>query len=248
LLQGDESIEAGLKAPLGILAASFADAARTVPKLKREARGIVKEEMVKRYYDIRMFGAVLTAGTNAGQVRGPMQLTFARSIDAIHPRDVLITRVAITKPSDLLRKQTEMGRKAIVPYGLYRLHGFYSSHLARRRKEDGTWEGTVSESDLGDFWEALENMFEFDRSAARGEMIVRGLYVFTHDNEKGNAASHKLFDLISVKSCGDKLARSFDEYRSGISAPQAGRVEGYPGVTLSWVVAEEAVAAAKAGE
>jgi len=243
LLQGDEDVEPGLKRSLGVLAKSLSDAARSVPKLKREARGIVKNDLVKKYFDIRMFGAVLTAGTNAGQVRGPMQLTFAQSIDPIQPRDIPITRVAITKPSDLLRKQTEMGRKAIVPYGLYRLHGFYSPYLGRRRKDDGAWEAVVSESDLGDFWEALRKMFEFDRSAARGEMIVRGLYVFTHEDEKGNAPSHKLFDLISVKPCGEKPPRRFDDYRDGITVPEAGSIEGYPGVTLSRVVSELAATA-----
>lgn len=252
LLAGEGDVKREIGEWVLALAKKLADAVKKSPKLTREARGIIKEDLRKKYFDILMFGAVLTAGTNAGQVRGPMQLTFAHSIDPIQPVDVPITRVAITKPSDQLRKQTEMGRKAIVPYGLYRLHGFYSPMLARRRKADGQWETIVSERDLEEFWEALTKMFEFDRSAARGEMVARGLYVFTHENEKGDAPAHRLFELVKVKPlcAGDseeklRSPRSFQDYVSGVEVPAKGPVEKHAKVTLTHVVHE---AAAQAGE
>ncbi|MGA3028105.1 MAG: CRISPR-associated protein [Bryobacteraceae bacterium] len=204
-------------------------------KLSPEARGIVKLDMRKRYLDIRMFGAVLTAGTNFGQVRGPMQLTFATSVDPIQPLDVSITRVAITKPSDQARKSTEMGRKAIVPYGLYRLHGFYNPLLGKEKNAKGEPEQLVSEQDLTDFWSALKDLFTFDRSAARGEMVVRGICVFTHECEKGNAPAHKLFELVRVPPCGETVPRSFDDYRDSIALPKEGPLDAYPGVTVSHV-------------
>ncbi len=203
--------------------------------LSRNAREIVKENHRDAYFDIRMFGAVLTAGTNAGQIRGPVQITFAQSIDPIQPRDIPITRVAITKPSDRLRKTTEMGRKAIVPYGLYRAHGFFNALLGRRRQGESGWKQVVTEDDLKDLWDALQNMFEFDRSAARGEMTVRGLYIFSHDNERGCAPAHKLFELVKTAKCGDRV-RDFEEYRPGISAPASGRVPGFPEVMLTRLV------------
>ena len=129
-----------------------------------------------------------------------------------------------------------MGRKAIVPYGLYRAHGFFNALLGRRRKgESSEWKQVVTEIDLQDLWDALEKMFEFDRSAARGEMITRGLYVFSHDNERGCARAHELFELVKVPKCGDRV-RDFEEYRSGISAPEDGDVPGFPGVTLKRLV------------
>jgi CRISPR-associated protein Csd2 len=243
LLTGEGEVGKEDAAWAAALARKLADAVKNSPKLTRKERGIIKEDLRAKYFDIRMFGAVLTAGTNAGQVRGPMQLTFARSIDPIQPVDVPITRVAITKPSDLLRKQTEMGRKAIVPYGLYRLHGFYNPMLARRRKADGEWGTIVTEKDLEEFWEALTKMFEFDRSAARGEMVVRGLYVFTHESEKGDAPAHRLFELVKVKprcvGAGEEKARSprsFQDYVGGIEVPEQGPVVAYPKVTLTRVV------------
>jgi CRISPR-associated protein Csd2 len=198
-------------------------------KLDAGTRAALKDAMIKRYFDVRLFGAVLTMGTNAGQVRGPMQLTFARSIDPIQPRDLSITRIAITKPSDTARKQTEMGRKAIVPYGLYRLHGFYSPLLSRK-EQDGTY---VVESDLRNFWRALTDLFAFDRSAARGEMRVRGLYIFTHPDAIGAAPSHRLFELVSVKRCEGKPPREFGDYGEGIVAPKQGPVPNFPGIILS---------------
>jgi CRISPR-associated protein Csd2 len=185
------------------------------------------------YWDVRMFGAVLTAGTNAGQIRGPMQLTFATSVDPVVPRDISITRVAITKASDMLRKQTEMGRKGYVPYGLYRLHGFYSPLLGVRAGGAGKPSQVVNEPDLVDFWESLEKMFEFDRSAARGEMSCRGIYIFTHENPKGDAAAHRLFELVQTRARGDSTARAFSDYSGKILSPPEGALAAHPGVTLT---------------
>ncbi|MGY4706962.1 type I-C CRISPR-associated protein Cas7/Csd2 [Candidatus Bipolaricaulota sp. J31] len=176
---------------------------RPIPRLR--------SKLCEKYYDIRMFGAVLATGEredrlNAGQVRGPMQLTFARSIDPIVPLDLSITRKARTTEERMETGETEMGRKPIVPYGLYRAHGFYNPFLAENTG--------VSEEDLELFWEALTRMFEFDRSAARGEMTVRGLWIFTHENKKGDAPAHKLFSLIKVeKKDGIESPRSFDDYK-----------------------------------
>lgn len=198
-------------------------------KTGREERANIRAKLIEKYYDIRMFGAVLSTGPNAGQVRGPVQLTFARSVDPIFPMDCQITRVAITQEEARARKETEMGRKPIVPYGLYRAHGFFNPYLAEKTK--------VSEQDLKDLWEALEKMFEFDRSAARGEMAVRGLYVFTHDNKKGNAPAHKILDLIKVSPCGKENApRDFGDYAGKISAPSDGPIATFPGVTLKAIV------------
>jgi len=155
----------------------------------------IRDFMCKNFYDIRTFGAVMTtfvkAALNCGQVRGPVQLGFARSIDPIVPQEITITRVAITTEADAKEKSTEMGRKHIVPYGLYRVEGYVSANLAR--KVTG-----FSESDLTLLWEAIINMFEHDHSAARGKMAVRELIVFKHESELGNAPSHKLFDLVHV--------------------------------------------------
>ena len=150
----------------------------------------IRDWMCANFYDIRAFGAVMTtfmkAALNCGQVRGPVQLGFARSVEPIVPQEVTITRVAITTESDAERKGTEMGRKYIVPYGLYRCEGYVSANLAR--KTTG-----FSEEDLSLLWEAILNMFEHDRSAARGNMAVRSLIVFRHDSELGCAPAWKLF-------------------------------------------------------
>ena len=167
-----------------------------------------RAEMCRRYYDVRMFGGVLSTGEyNCGQVRGPMQLTFARSVDPIVPSEFAITRVAITREGE--QKETEIGRKSAVPYGLYLGRGFYSPMLG-----DGAKGGTgVSEADMRLFWEALVNMFENDRSAARGYMEVRGIYVFSHDNPLGNAPSGPLFARVRpTRREGVEAPRSFDHY------------------------------------
>lgn len=169
--------------------------------------------MVAKYYDMRMFGAVLTAGTNAGQVRGPVQITFARSVSPVLPMDISITRVAITREADKRGgKQTEMGRKPIIPYGLYRMHGFYNPKLAEALTSNGN---PVTADDLKVLWEALKNMFEYDRSASRGEMVCRGLFIFSHKDEKGlgNAPAHELFQLISIEPKDSAVPpRSFADY------------------------------------
>lgn len=175
----------------------------------------VRDFMCENYYDIRTFGAVMTTfvkdnlncgQVHCGQVRGPVQLTFARSVEPIIPQEVTITRVAITTDADAEKKNTEMGRKHIVPYGLYRCEGFVSANLAR--KTTG-----FSEEDLQLLWEAIINMFDLDRSAARGKMAVRELIVFRHDSEFGNAPSYQLFDAVTIKKKeGVETPRSFADY------------------------------------
>src|SRR5690606_35408654 len=144
-------------------------------------------------FDVRAFGAVMTTGTNAGQVRGPVQMAFASSIDPVVPMEVSITRMAVTTQKEAEEQGGDnrtMGRKHIIPYGLYRAHGFVSAKLAERTG--------FSEDDLNLFWQALLNMFEHDRSAARGEMAARQLIIFKHDSVMGNAPAHVLFDAVSV--------------------------------------------------
>ena len=178
-------------------------------ELKKDRPNIdaaIRDYMCREFYDIRTFGAVMTtfvkAKLNCGQVRGPVQIGFARSIDPIFSKEVTITRVAITTEEDALKKGTEMGRKYIVPYALYRAEGYVSANLARR------FTG-FSEEDLELLWEAIINMFEHDHSAARGKMAVRELIVFRHESELGNAPSHRLFDLVQVHR------------REGVQAPRA---------------------------
>lgn len=172
----------------------------------REDISKARQWMCQHFYDIRTFGAVMSTGVNAGQVRGPMQVTFARSIDPVVPMDVSITRVAITREDDAASKRTEMGRKAIVPYGLYRGHGFYNPNLANGAKGTG-----FDRDDLALFWQGLQMGWELDRSAARGMMALRGLYIFTHDNPLGNAPAHTLFERIKAESEKD-APRSFADY------------------------------------
>lgn len=170
-----------------------------------------REEMCKVYYDVRTFGAVMSLKTapNCGQVRGPVQLTFARSIDPIVPLEHSITRMAVATEAEAEKQQGDnrtMGRKFTVPYALYRCHGFVSAPLAEQTG--------FSEEDLKLFWEALTSMFEHDRSAARGQMATRRLVVFKHDSKMGKAPAHKLFDLVRVERVdgGDTPARSFSDY------------------------------------
>lgn len=186
---------------------------KDVKKLKKDNPQLdlkLRDFMCRAFYDVRTFGAVMTTfmknGLNCGQVRGPVQLTFARSVDPIIPQEVTITRVAITTEADAEKKGTEMGRKYVVPYALYRCEGFVSANLAR--KTTG-----FSDDDLSLLWEAIINMFEHDHSAARGKMAVRSLVVFKHDSELGNAPSYKLFDAVSVKRKeGIEYPRSFADY------------------------------------
>jgi len=183
--------------------------------IKQEAKKLPKDEqkageltawMCTNFFDVRTFGAVMTTEVNAGQVRGPVQLAFASSVEPIVPMEISITRMAVTNERDQEKERT-MGRKHIVPYGLYRAHGFISAKLAERTG--------FSDEDLQLLWRALVNMFEHDRSAARGEMAARKLFVFEHENAMGNAPAHILFDKISVRRNdpdSDAPARSFTDY------------------------------------
>lgn len=172
-----------------------------------------RQFMCAKYYDIRTFGAVMSTGKNAGQVRGPVQMTFARSIDPIVSSEHSITRMAVATEEEAKKQKGDnrtMGRKFTVPYGLYRSHGFVSAHLAAQTG--------FTNDDLNLLWEALEKMFWEDHSAARGEMNVRGLYVFEHSTALGNAPAHELFDAIKVSKKDDSIpARSFDDYKVEIN-------------------------------
>ena len=170
----------------------------------------LRDYMCNSFYDIRTFGAVMTtfvkAALNCGQVRGPVQIGFARSIDPIISQEVTITRVAITTEKDAENKSTEMGRKSIVPYGLYRAEGYISANLARRVTG-------FSEDDLELLWDAIVNMFENDHSAARGKMAVRELIVFKHSKELGDCPAYKLFDAVEVeKNEGVEYPRKYQDY------------------------------------
>ena len=175
----------------------------------------LRDFMCPNFYDIRTFGAVMTTfvkgALNCGQVRGPVQLNFARSIDPIVPQEVTITRVAITTEADAEKKGTEMGRKHIVPYALYRAEGYVSANLAR--KTTG-----FSEDDLQLLWQAILNMFENDHSAARGKMAVRELIVFKHDSELGCAPAYKLFQKVQVQRVeGVEVPRRYEDYNVSVS-------------------------------
>lgn len=163
--------------------------------------------MCKNYYDIRTFGAVMSTGKNAGQVRGPAQFTFARSVDPIVALEHSITRMAVATEAEAEKQGGDnrtMGRKYTVPYGLYRTHGFISAHLANQTG--------FNEDDLNLFWEAMQNMFEHDRSAARGEMNTRKLIVFKHKTALGNAHTHDLFARVTHKKLTESPARNYSDY------------------------------------
>jgi len=171
-----------------------------------DAVGEARDWMCKNFFDVRTFGAVMSTGVNCGQVRGPVQLTFARSVDPIIAQEHSITRMAVATEAEAEKQDGDnrtMGRKHTVPYGLYAAHGFVSSFLA---KQTG-----FSEDDLELLWQALAQMFEHDRSAARGEMATRGLYVFKHDSELGNAPAHVLFERVKAERKVD-VPRSFADY------------------------------------
>lgn len=187
------------------------DALKKLKKSDPDADLKLRDYMCKNFYDIRTFGAVMTtfvkASLNCGQVRGPVQLGFARSIDPIISQEVTITRVAITTEKDAENKSTEMGRKSIVPYGLYRVEGYVSANLAR--KVTG-----FSEEDLDLLWDAIINMFENDHSAARGKMAVRKLIVFKHSKELGDCPAYKLFDAVEVKKNETvEYPRKYQDYK-----------------------------------
>ena len=182
--------------------------------------GEARDWMCQNFYDVRTFGAVMSTGVNAGQVRGPVQITFARSVEPVVSLEHSITRMAVATEAEAEKQQGDnrtMGRKHTVPYGLYRAHGFVSAPLA---KQTG-----FSEDDLALLWEALVNMFEHDRSAARGQMATRALYVFRHDNELGRAPAHTLFERVRVSSDRNGTpARRFSDFR--VEVDETGLPEG----------------------
>ena len=206
------------------------------PKEKRKGSaddvGSARQWMCQNFFDVRTFGAVMSTKINCGQVRGPVQWTFARSVEPIVALEHSITRMAVATEAEAEKQQGDnrtMGRKYTVPYGVYVAHGFISSFLA---KQTG-----FGEDDLELVFQALAQMFEHDRSAARGEMSTRGLYVFKHDSELGNAPAHALFDRLKVKPKEDgAIARGFDAYSvqfdgQDLSVGQA--MQPAPGVTLT---------------
>ena len=198
---------------LGITETEDKKVTEALKKLKKSDKDVdikLRDYMCDNFYDIRTFGAVMTtfvkASLNCGQVRGPVQLGFARSIDPIVSQEVTITSVAITTEKDAENKSTEMGRKNIVPYGLYRVEGYISANLAR--KVTG-----FSEEDLDLLWEAIINMFENDHSAARGKMAVRELIVFKHSKELGDCPAYKLFDAVEVRKKEEiEYPRKYQDY------------------------------------
>lgn len=192
-----------------------------------------RDWMCQNFFDVRTFGAVMSTGTNAGQVRGPVQLTFARSIEPVVASEHSITRMAVATEAEAEKQGGDnrtMGRKHTVPYGVYRGHGFVSAFLARQTG--------FADSDLQLLWQSLSEMFEHDRSAARGQMATRGLYVFEHASELGNAHAHDLFDRLVVARAGEGSApaRDFAAYSVTFDgrALQVGEsLEAAPGVTLT---------------
>lgn len=197
------------------------DAVKNKPKEEKSIG--FRDYMCETFFDIRTFGAVMTTAAKdkelssvAGQVRGPVQLAFGKSIDPIVPQETTITRVAITTDEKAATASTEIGRKHIVPYALYRQEGFISANLAQRITG-------FNEEDLELLWEAILNMFEFDRSAARGIMTMRKLIVFQHSSALGNAHAHELFELVTVQKNTDvKIPRSFTDYTVEIGAAPSG--------------------------
>jgi len=177
-----------------------------------------RQWMCANFFDVRTFGAVMSTGDNCGQVRGPIQINFSRSIDPVVQQEVTITRQTVTKIEDAEKERT-MGRKHLVPYGLYRAEGYISAKLAN----DETKGTGFSEEDLELFWEGLTNMFEHDHSAARGKMAARRLFIFKHNDELGNAPSYKLFDMVKVeRNDGVVIPRKFTDYSVKVdgSAPE----------------------------
>ena len=191
-------------------ALGVAPEAKKLPKDEAKAREITAW-MCNNFFDIRSFGAVMTTEVNSGQVRGPVQLAFAQSLDPIVPLEISITRMAVTNEKDLEKERT-MGRKHIVPYALYRVHGFISANLAAKTG--------FSDEDLQKLWQALQMMFEYDRSAARGEMTARKLIVFKHDSVLGNQPAHKLFERVTVDRVQGESgspAAAFSDYRINVN-------------------------------
>ena len=208
---------------------------KKAPKEKRKGGaddvGSARQWMCQNFFDVRTFGAVMSTKINCGQVRGPVQLTFARSVEPIIALEHSITRMAVATEAEAEKQQGDnrtMGRKHTVPYGVYVAHGFVSSFLA---KQTG-----FGDDDLELVFKALEQMFEHDRSAARGEMSTRGLYVFKHDSELGNASAHSLFDRLKVQAKeANAVARSFDAYSVSFDGKEVAvgeSIAASPGVAL----------------
>ncbi len=182
-------------------------------KEKGDKTEAARQVMCKTYYDVRTFGAVMSTGKNAGQVRGPVQFTFARSVNQVVPLEHSITRMAVATEAEAEKQQGDnrtMGRKFTVPYGLYRCHGFISAPLAAQTG--------FNEDDLKLLWDALLDMFEHDRSAARGQMATRKLIVFKHDSAMGNAPAHKLFEKVKAEAKNNP-ARDFSDYEIEVPSP-----------------------------
>ena len=190
------------KAVLDTLVNNVYDFSEVSQASQEQKKAVAKKVMCRHYFDIRTFGAVIATSGKQDQVRGPIQLTFARSDNSIATMEHSITRMAVTKEADLEKERT-MGRKATIPYGLYVCHGFISANLA---KQTG-----FSEEDLALFWDALKNMFDVDRSSARGLMSAQKLIVFKHDSVLGNAPANQLFDLVKVEKIVE-TPRSFADY------------------------------------
>lgn len=187
------------------------------PDSKKPKADELTKFMCQNFFDIRTFGAVMTTEINCGQVRGPVQFSFARSIDPIFQQEVTVTRCAVTNEKDAEKGQT-MGKKQIVPYGLYRAEGYISAHLAKKTE--------FKEEDLELLWDSLINMFEHDHSAARGKMSARKLIVFKHNSEFGCCQSHVLFDKVKVERLShDMPSRSFADYKVTISDDMPNGVE-----------------------
>jgi CRISPR-associated protein Csd2 len=187
--------------------------AKKLPKKEEDAKKITAW-MCHNFYDVRTFGAVMTTEVNCGQVRGPVQLNFATSIDPVVPMEHSITRMAVTNERDLEKERT-MGRKYTIPYALYRAEGYVSAHFAEKTG--------FSEDDLNLLWDALINMFDHDHSAARGKMNARGLIVFKHETPLGNAPAHKLFDLVKIERNRDEATppRAFSDYAISVDKDKA---------------------------
>ncbi|AQT68714.1 CRISPR-associated protein Cas7/Csd2, subtype I-C/DVULG [Anaerohalosphaera lusitana] len=201
---------------------------------KKNGDGIAQARrwMCQNFYDVRTFGAVMSLQNyNCGQVRGPVQINFGRSIDAIAPRDLSITRMAVATEKEAKSQGGDnrtMGRKSIVPYALYRTEGYVSACLAEKTG--------FGEDDLELLWNSLVNMFDHDRSAARGKMCPRKLIVFKHDSKLGNAPAHKLFETVDVKPCEGNPPRGWDDYEDGLSCPPSGSLDGFNGVEVMHIL------------
>ncbi|MBG9801660.1 type I-C CRISPR-associated protein Cas7/Csd2 [Brevibacillus laterosporus] len=177
--------------------------AKLIPKDKEEAK-ILAKWMCDNFYDVRTFGAVMSNSVNCGQIRGPVQFTFSQSVEPIFVKEITITRQSVTREGE--DKQRTLGKKYIIPYALYRMNGFISAYFAEK--------SNFTEEDLNLLWEAIVHMFEHDRSASRGEMVVRKLIIFEHDSKLGRAPAHQLFNRIEIKKVleQDQPARSYQDY------------------------------------